>query len=179
MVKPNRRSTNPSRPATSMTTTSNMELPSAYTPTTHRPITNGIRACGGIDSRRVNSPTSGRLSTSNIWLAMYIAAMTVQNSSGWSCTNVGPGTIPLSSNAASTSAIVGANGIPNASNGTNAAPAAALLAASGPATPSTAPRPNFSGCFDSFRSATYDANVDSTAAGPGTRPSRKIGRAHV
>ena len=69
--------------------------------------------------------------------------------------------------------MVGANGIPSASNGTNAAPAAALLAASGPATPSTAPLPNLPGSLEIFRSTTYEANVDSTAAGPGTSPSRK------
>ena len=41
-------------------------------------------------------------------------------------------------------------GKPSASNGTSAPAAFALLAASGPATPSIAPSPNSSGCLDSF-----------------------------
>ena len=41
-------------------------------------------------------------------------------------------------------------GMPSVSSGTSVPVAAALLAASGPATPSIAPLPNSSGCFDSF-----------------------------
>ena len=41
-------------------------------------------------------------------------------------------------------------GKPNANSGTSAPAALALLAASGPATPSIAPCPNSSGCFDNF-----------------------------
>lgn len=47
-------------------------------------------------------------------------------------------------------AIMALGGIPNASIGTNAPPAAALFAVSGPATPSIMPVPNFSGCLLSF-----------------------------
>jgi hypothetical protein len=41
-------------------------------------------------------------------------------------------------------------GRPNASSGTSAPAAFALFAAYGPATPSIAPFPNSSGCFESF-----------------------------
>ncbi len=43
-------------------------------------------------------------------------------------------------------------GRPRVSSGTSTPAAAALLAASGPATPSIAPLPNSSGCLVSFRS---------------------------
>ena len=47
-------------------------------------------------------------------------------------------------------AIGGAKGNPNVNNGTIAAELAALLADSGPATPSTAPLPNSSGLLLTF-----------------------------
>ncbi len=43
-------------------------------------------------------------------------------------------------------------GSPIVSSGTSTPAAAALLAASGPATPSIAPWPNSSGCLESLRS---------------------------
>ncbi len=46
------------------------------------------------------------------------------------------------------SAAIGVNGMPSASSGTSDAVAAALLAASGPATPSIAPLPISSPCFE-------------------------------
>ena len=46
----------------------------------------------------------------------------------------------------------GPPGTPSASIGTKAPEVAALFADSGPATPATAPWPNSSGCFESFRS---------------------------
>ena len=45
-------------------------------------------------------------------------------------------------------------GNPSVSSGTSVPAAEALLAASGPATPSMAPRPNSSGCRESRRSST-------------------------
>jgi hypothetical protein len=41
-------------------------------------------------------------------------------------------------------------GIPSVRSGIKAPPVAALLAASGPATPWMTPVPNFSGCFEIF-----------------------------
>ena len=49
--------------------------------------------------------------------------------------------------------------------------AEALLAASGPATPSIAPWPNSCGRFDSRRSAEYDRNVGISEPPAGTTPS--------
>jgi hypothetical protein len=53
------------------------------------------------------------------------------------------------------------------------APAAALFAASGPATPSIAPWPSSSRWRETFRSTPYEANDAIVAAGPGMRPTRK------
>ena len=50
------------------------------------------------------------------------------------------------------SAITAFGGMPSVNSGMNEVCAAALLALSGAATPSIAPRPNFCGCFDSFYS---------------------------
>ena len=48
--------------------------------------------------------------------------------------------------------------------------AAALLADSGPATPSMAPLPNFSGCFDTRFSTEYDVNEARMWPPPGSTP---------
>ena len=52
--------------------------------------------------------------------------------------------------APSMTAVVPEPGMPSANIGTIAPVAAALLAASGAATPSITPVPNFSGCFETF-----------------------------
>ncbi len=75
-----------------------------------------------------------------------------QNSSGCSWISIGPGEMPWIMMAAIITAVTGLVGIPSASIGTNAPVAAALFADSGPATPSIAPLPKRSGCFDMRRS---------------------------
>ncbi len=80
--------------------------------------------------------------------------MTVQKRSACSSMNRGPGVMPLSSRALRTSAMTGVKGMPRDISGMKAEPAAALLAVSGPATPSMAPLPNSSGCLDSRFSVT-------------------------
>ena len=64
-------------------------------------------------------------------------------------------------------------GMPSVSRGMNAPPAAALLAASGPATPSIAPAPNRSGCRDARFSTAYEANDAMIAPAPGRIPRKK------
>ena len=71
---------------------------------------------------------------------------------------------------ATISAITALVGMPRVSIGTNDACAPALLADSGPATPSTAPWPNSSGRLEIFFSTAYDANADNTAPPPGSTP---------
>src|SRR5947208_16247063 len=61
-------------------------------------------------------------------------------------------------------------GRPSDSIGTKVPAAEALLAASGPATPSMAPLPNSSLCFDSRFSVMYERNVGSSAPPAGRAP---------
>src|SRR5262245_32418878 len=61
-------------------------------------------------------------------------------------------------------------GRPRVSIGTSTPAADALLAASGPATPSIAPLPNSSGFFDSFFSVKYDRKVGTSAPPAGSAP---------
>src|SRR5262245_3134312 len=64
-------------------------------------------------------------------------------------------------------------GIPRVSNGTKTPVAAALFAASGPATPSIAPLPNSSGCLVSFFSVAYERKVGISAPPAGMVPNGK------
>ena len=72
---------------------------------------------------------------------MYIESITPQNTSGWSVISCGPGGMPCSSSAPNITAIVPLAGMPSVRSGMNEEVAAALLAVSGEATPSTAPLP--------------------------------------
>ena len=81
-------------------------------------------------------------------LPMYIELMTPQKTSGCSSTSCGPGETPRISSAPNSIAIVALAGRPIVSSGMNDDVAAALLAVSGAATPSTAPRPNRSGVLE-------------------------------
>src|SRR4029453_8797739 len=67
-------------------------------------------------------------------------------------------------------AAVAVVGSPRVSSGTSVPVADALLAASGPATPSIAPLPNSSECFESFFSIAYDRNVGISAPPAGIVP---------
>ncbi len=75
---------------------------------------------------------------------MYMLAMSPQISSGCVWKSSGPGCKPHCWNAARMIAAVAVVGSPRVSSGTSVPVADALLAASGPATPSMAPLPNSS-----------------------------------
>ncbi len=81
--------------------------------------------------------------------------------------------MPYEWRAASITAAVAFAGSPMASIGTNVPAAAALFAASGPATPSIAPRPNSSGRLDAFASKAYDRKVGTSAPPAGSAPNGK------
>src|SRR3954447_9188536 len=100
-------------------------------------------------------------------------AISVQMSNGSLENSVGPGWIPYDTNAVSITAAVALVGSPSDSIGTNVPAAEALLAASGPATPSIAPLPNSPLCFDSLFSVIYDKNVGSSAPPAGSAPNGK------
>ena len=86
-------------------------------------------------------PTSGRLMTSNIRLPIHIEAIMPQNRLGFLVITPGPGTMPWIVIAPTISAITALGGMPRVRSGMKAVCAPALLALSGPATPSMAPRP--------------------------------------
>ena len=73
-----------------------------------------------------------------------------QNSSGCLAMICGPGWMPWIIRAPTSSAMIALGGMPSASIGMNPACAPALFAASGPATPSTAPCPKRDGSRASF-----------------------------
>ncbi len=118
-------------------------------------------------------PASGRFSASRIALPTYMLAMTPQTRSAFFSNSCGPGCRPNMISAPSMIAVVPEPGMPSANIGTIAPLAAALLAASGPATPSIAPVPNSSGCFDTFFSTAYAMNDAMVAPAPGSTPIRK------
>ena len=95
-------------------------------------------------------PTSGRLMISSRMLPMYMEFTTPQKRSGFCSTSCGPGVTPWISRAPNISAMVALAGMPRVSSGMNDDVAAALLAVSGPATPSGAPLPKRSGCLARF-----------------------------
>src|SRR5690606_15869377 len=64
-------------------------------------------------------------------------------------------------------------GRPSVKSGTSTPAAAELLAASGPATPSIAPCPNSSLCFDRRFSMAYDKKVGISAPPAGSAPKGK------
>ena len=90
------------------------------------------------------------LRISSITLAMYCEAISPQTNCGFFSNSSGPGRRPHIIRPPSMIAVVAEPGMPSVSIGTIAPVAAALLADSGPATPSIAPLPNSSGCFETF-----------------------------
>ena len=77
--------------------------------------------------------------TTSIKLPIHIEATSPQNSSGCLVITCGPGTMPWMVMAPTISAITAFGGMPSVSSGMNDVCEAALLALSGPATPSIAP----------------------------------------
>ena len=84
----------------------------------------------------------------SIKLPIHMLAIIPQNMLGRSVMICGPGWMPWMVSAPIISAITALPGMPKVSMGMNEVCAPALLADSGPATPSTAPWPNCAGFFD-------------------------------
>ncbi len=83
-------------------------------------------------------------------LPIHMLAISPQKRSGREVMTCGPGTMPWIIIAPSINAIDALPGMPSVSIGTNVVCAQALLALSGPATPSIAPLPKRDGSFASF-----------------------------
>ena len=80
-------------------------------------------------------------------------AIRPQKSCGFAVITCGPGWMPWIIIAPTISAITALGGMPSVSSGMNEVCAPALLALSGPATPSIAPLPNCDGSFAIFFSS--------------------------
>jgi hypothetical protein len=97
---------------------------------------------------------SGKFRIKSINLPTYMLSMTPHTRSGRFSKSNGPGWIPYSMKAPSSTAVVPDPGMPSVRSGTSAPVVDELLAASGPATPSIAPWPKCSGYFESRFSIT-------------------------
>ena len=91
--------------------------------------------------------------TTSIRLPIHIETIMPQKRSGFLVMTSGPGWMPWMIMAPTISAITALDGMPKVSMGMNEVCAAALLAASGAATPSTAPLPNSPGFLEIFFSS--------------------------
>ena len=87
---------------------------------------------------------------SSIRLPTHMEAIMPQNRVGFLVITCGPGMMPWMVMAPTISAITAFGGMPSVSSGMNEVCAPALLAISGPATPSMAPRPKRRGSLASF-----------------------------
>src|ERR1700759_1910158 len=118
----------------------------------------GARKRYGTVSIFPHMPIIGRLMTTSIRLPIHIEAIMPQNRSGFLVMTSGPGWRPWVIMAPTINAITALDGMPSVSMGMNEVCAAALLAASGAATPSTAPVPKISGVREIFFSSVGDDN---------------------
>ena len=107
----------------------------------------------GMRRNCTQMPTSGRLMMTSIRLPIHMLTTMPQNNPGCLVITCGPGVMPWIIMAPIISAISGLDGMPRVSSGMNEDCAAALLADSGPATPSIAPLPNREGSRATFFSS--------------------------
>ena len=132
------------------TPTSNMLLLALYAPMVqHKTIIGYSRRYGTLSSL-THRPISGRLRITSMTLPIHMDAIRPQNSSGVLVMICGPGWMSWMISAPTISAITALDGMPSVSIGMNEVWAPALLAASGPATPSIAPLPKRDGSEDIF-----------------------------
>ncbi len=110
-------------------------------PTKLTMVTSGISTHGGTISTFTNSFTRGTFITRSTMLARKRLAIRPQTISGCSANKSGPGVMFSVIGSASITAVVPDPGTPSVSIGIIAPPAAALLPASGAATPRGSPLP--------------------------------------
>ena len=104
----------------------------------------------GKSNTFVNNLTKGIFKNNKIIFPKNNAAINPQTTSGLFLNNKGPGVMFIVINIASKTAVVPDPGTPKDNIGTNAPPAAALLPASGAATPRSSPLPKVLFLFDTF-----------------------------
>src|SRR5262249_39943526 len=109
-----------------------------------------IRVLVGDHQNFTHKPIMGTLSTTRMMLPIQKLATSPQKMSGCSLISRGPGTIPWIINAPRMSAITASPGMPRLMVGMKSPCTEECVAASGQATPSIMPVPNFSGVFETF-----------------------------
>src|SRR5512133_2902470 len=112
-----------------------------YTPMAQNSTMAGYSQRYGTLSNLIQMPISGWFSTISMALPIHIEAIRPQNSSGLLLMTCGPGWMLWMVMAPTISAITALGGMPNVSSGMNEVCEAALLAASGAATPRILPFP--------------------------------------
>jgi hypothetical protein len=117
-------------------------------PVRERAKITGISKCIGTRVNWASTLAPGRLMSRRAKFARYRLPITVQTKTGCSTINMGPGCKPHMVSPISIIADAAVPGIPKANIGRYAPMTELLLAASGDATPSGAPWPNFSGCLE-------------------------------
>ena len=135
----------------------------------------GERKRYGTVSSFTHMPIIGRLMTTSIRLPTHIEAIMPQNRSGFLVMTSGPGWMPWMIMAPTISAMTALDGIPSVSIGMNDVWAAALLADSGAATPSTAPLPNPRGAWRSSSPACRPRKRRGSGRRRAARPGRRRG----
>src|SRR5690606_24730084 len=133
----------------------------------------GSRYRRGVTMILANTLTRGRFRMRSITLPTNMLAINTQATIGCSSNKRGPGWTLYMMKAPTRIAVVPDPGIPRVRSGINAPPDAALLADSGPATPSIAPLPNRSGCLLHFFSRMYEKKEAIVAPAPGRTPTKK------
>ncbi len=121
-----------------------------YAPSRQIIVIKGERMLKGTSRILTKTLINGTFKITRIMFPIYILVTTAQKISGLFFMIRGPGITPCTMKPANKSADTTVDGIPRVISGTNAPVAAALFAASGPATPSITPVPNFSGYLESF-----------------------------
>ena len=140
-----RRMKYPRMPNRNIRWTSNIRPLTANDPTQHSAKTTGIRIVREIWSTLTSGRTSARPRTVIAIVESRKIAVTVAMKSGCSIGSSGPGRMPWSHMAASSTAAGALPGTASVSTGMIAPPTHALLAVSAAMSPSCEPRPNSSG----------------------------------
>ena len=133
----------------------------------------GVRIVNGIARTRTKTGISAIFKTTATKLATYIDPISPQTKSGCCVNNSGPGRSPQIIIPPNRIAVVGDPGIPSVIIGSIDPVDAALLAASGAATPATLPLPKLSGSFENVFASPYDIRDAGVAPAAGSVPTKK------
>ena len=126
----------------------------------------------GKVSTLTNTGMNARLISTVTKLAIYSEPMSPQTKSGCSVNSSGPGRRPQIIMPPNKIAVVGEPGMPSVIIGSIEPVEAALLAASGAATPDTLPLPKLSGFLENVLAMPYDISDAGVAPAAGKVPTK-------